>query len=89
MGGTINIYSLLRRALGRLSEFVFLGEIGEAMHIIPGFHVEFFGRFVAGYVLILMSGSALFDLVEITTRPILGQPPCAEIEPELPLDEEK
>jgi hypothetical protein len=87
--GWFNPISLPRRSVARLAEFVFLGELGEGIHLFPGFHVAFFGPHLPAYVLVALCGSGLFDLFELAIRPDLYPTPCADAEPQLPLGEEK
>ena len=85
----IVVWSLFRRAFCRLAEFLLPAEIAEALHMLPGFHHDFFGRYCPGYVLIICAASVLFDLIEISTRPEPRIAPCESDEPRLDFDERK
>lgn len=86
---SVNPFSLPRRGLARLAEFVFLGEILDATGILPGFHHAFFGKWTLGYTALALAGSLVFDLIGVATQPDLLSSSCVEDEPELPLGEEK
>lgn len=89
MRGDVAIWSLPRRALGRLAEIVFLGEVGGALGLFPGFHAAFFGEHLLFYLLMSLGCSMLYDLIEIAVRPDLSLSPCVEKSPELPLGDGK
>lgn len=82
----LSVFSLLRRAAGRIGEagaaLAFLDLIG----LVPGFIQAMQDRETQIVsVLVAVGGSILFDIFEIATRPDMDIKTCEINEPELPL----
>ena len=80
------IFSLLRRAAGRISELcLFLGFL-DLVGVFPGFFAMMSVRETqAVSVLLMIAVSGLFDIYEITIAATNGISSCSDDEPELPL----
>ena len=87
--GRENPASVVRRGAARCAELLFLGEFLDSSGICPGLTGIVHANF-AGFVLMTVAASALYDFFDMLTRPdleVAGQPPCNEESPMLPFDD--
>jgi len=83
---SINPLSIPRRGLARFGEITAIGELADALGIIPNFHEYVFGPHLTVNLIVFVGMSAAFDLMELVTRPDLpsASDPCQPAEPQLP-----